>query len=80
MFLILAILTGVLWNLRVVLIGFSPSKDVEHLLKCLSAILDSSAESSLFRFVLHFLIGLFVLLMTNSLGSLCILETVHVPN
>ena len=54
-FLILAILTGVRWNLRVVLICISlMTKDVEHFLKCLSAILDSSVESSLFRSVLHF--------------------------
>ena len=54
-FLILAILTGVRWNLRVVLICISlMTKDVEHFLKCLSAILDSSDESSLFRSVLHF--------------------------
>ena len=32
------------------------TKDVEHFLKCLSAILDSSVESSLFRSVLHFLL------------------------
>ena len=51
------------------------TKDVEHLLKCLSVILDSSVESSLFRYVPHFLkIGLFVLLMTNFLSSLYILE------
>ena len=51
------------------------TKDVEHFLKCLSAILDSSVESSLFRSVLHFfLIGLIVLLMTNFLSSLYILE------
>ena len=30
------------------------TKDVEHFLQCLSAILDSSVESSLFRSVLHF--------------------------
>ena len=53
--LILAILTGVKWNLRVVLICISQmTKDTEHLLKCLSAILDSSVENSLFRSVLHF--------------------------
>ena len=51
------------------------SKDVEHFLKCLSVILDSSVESSLFRSVLHFFfIELFVLLMTNFLSSLYILE------
>ena len=53
-FLILAILTG---NLRVVLICISlMTKDVEHFLKCLSAILDSFVESSLFRSVLNFLL------------------------
>ena len=51
---------------------FSDIKEVVHFLKCLSTILDSSVESSLFRFVLHFLIGLFLLLMTNFLSSLYI--------
>ena len=41
---------------------------------CLSAILDSSVVSSLFWSVLHFFIGLFVLLMTNFLSSLYMLE------
>ena len=80
-FLILAILTGVRWNLRVVLICISlMTKDVEHFLKCLSAILDSSVESSLFRPALHFFIGLFVLLMTNFLSSLYILEISPLSN
>ena len=56
-FLILAILTGVRWNLRVVLICISlKTKNVEHFFKRLSAILDSSVESSLFRSELHFLL------------------------
>ena len=50
------------------------AKDVEHFLKCLSAILYSSVESSLFMSVLHFFIRLFVLLMTNFLSSLYILN------
>ena len=52
------ILTVVRWNLRVVSIWISlMAKDVEHFLKNLSAILDFSVESSLFRSVPHFLLG-----------------------
>jgi hypothetical protein len=44
-FLILAILTGVRWNLRIVLICISLMvKDVEHFFKCFSAIRYSSVE------------------------------------
>jgi hypothetical protein len=54
-FLILAILTGVRWNLRVVLICISlMTKDVEHFFRCFSAILHSSVENSLFSSVHHF--------------------------
>jgi hypothetical protein len=53
--LILAILTGVRWNLRVVFIYISlMTKDVEHLFRCFSAIPYSSVENSLFRSVPHF--------------------------
>ena len=53
MFLILAILTGLRWNLRIILICISlMTKDIEYFLKCLSAILDSSDESSLVRSVM----------------------------
>ena len=41
------------------------TKDVEHFLTCLSTILDSSVESSLFRSVPHIFIELFVLLMSD---------------
>jgi hypothetical protein len=54
-FLILAILTGVRWNLRVVLICISLTiKDVEHFFRCFSAIQYSSVENSLFSSVPHF--------------------------
>ena len=54
-FLILAILTGVRWNLRDVCIFISlMTRDVERFRKWLSVILDFSVESSLFRSVFHF--------------------------
>jgi hypothetical protein len=54
-FLILAILTGMKWNLRVVLICiFLISKDVEHFFRCFSAIRYTSVENSLFSCVQHF--------------------------
>ena len=57
-FLILAILTGVWWNLRVVLICFSLMiKDAEHFFRCFSAIRYSSVENSLFSSVPHFFNG-----------------------
>ena len=52
--LILTILTGIRWNLRVVLICIIlMMKNVEHLFMCLSAIRDSSIESFLFRAISH---------------------------
>ena len=54
-FLILAILTGVKWNLSVVLICISLMvKDVEHFFRCFSAIRYSSGENSLFSSEPHF--------------------------
>jgi hypothetical protein len=45
--LILVILTGVRWNLRVVLIWFSLMiKDIEHIFRCFSAICYSLVENS----------------------------------
>jgi hypothetical protein len=53
-FLILAILTGVRWNLRFVLICISlMTKDIEHFFRCLSAIHYFSVENSLFSSVPH---------------------------
>jgi hypothetical protein len=53
--LILAILIGVRWNLRVILICISLiSKNFEHFFRCFSAIQDSSIVNSQFSFMLHF--------------------------
>ena len=54
-FLILAILTGVRWNLRIVLICISLMiKDVEHFFRGFSVIRYSSVENSLFSSEPHF--------------------------
>jgi hypothetical protein len=71
--LILAILTGVRWNPRVVLIFISLKiKDVEHFFRCFSAIRYSSVENSLFSSVPHFLLGSFDFLESIFLSSLYI--------
>jgi hypothetical protein len=58
-FLTLAILTGVRWNLRVILICTSlVTKDVEHFLRCFLATPDSSVENSLSLYLI-LQIGLF---------------------
>jgi hypothetical protein len=73
-FLILAILTGVRWNLRVVFICVSLMiKDVELFFRCFSALRYSSVENSLFSSEPHFLIGLFDFLESTFLSSLYIL-------
>jgi hypothetical protein len=76
MFLILAILTGVRWNLRVVLICISlMTKDVDFFGWFLT-IQDSSVEKSLFSSIPYFSIGLFGSLESNFLRSLYILDII----
>jgi len=56
-FLILAIMNGVRWNLRFVLICISlMTKDVEHFFRCFSVIQHSSAVNSLFSSEPYFLL------------------------
>jgi hypothetical protein len=69
-FLILAILTGEMWNLRVVLICISLMiEDVEHFLGVSQPFVISSVENSLFSSVPNFLIRLFDFLESSFLSS-----------
>ena len=64
-----SILTGVRWNLRVVLIFISlVTKDAEYFFRCFSAIWYSSVENSLFSSVPHFFVCLFLFFKTGFLG------------
>ena len=49
-------------------------KDVEHFLKCFSAIQYSSVANSLFSSVPHFIMGLFEFLKSSCLSSLYLLD------
>ena len=74
-FFILAILTGVRWNLRVVLICISLMiKDVEHFFRCFYTIRYSSGENFLFNSEPKFLVGLFDFLESTFLSSLYMLD------
>jgi hypothetical protein len=67
-FLILAILNGMRWNFKVVLISISLMiKDVEHYFRCFSAIWYSSVENSLFSSVPHFLLDIFFISISNAI-------------
>ena len=80
-FLILTILTGVRWNLRVVLICISLMiKDAEHFFRCFSAIQYSSGENSLFSSEHHFLMALFDFLESTFLSSLYILDIISLSD
>jgi hypothetical protein len=68
--LILAILSGVGWNCRVILISISLiTNDFEHFFRYFSAIPNSSVVNSQIISILHFLIGLFGFLVINFLSS-----------
>jgi hypothetical protein len=73
--LILAILIGVRWNLRVVLFCISLiTKDFQHSFRCFTAIRYSSVVKFRFSSISHFLIALFGILVVGFLSSLYILD------
>ena len=72
----MAILTGVKWNLIMMYLMHIPmmATDVEHPFICLWALSMSSLKTCLFRSFAHFLIELFVFLVWSHVSSLYILE------
>jgi hypothetical protein len=73
-FFMIAILTGVRWNLNMVLIYISfMARDIEHFFMCFLAIWISSFEKALFSSFVHFFIGSLILWEFSVLSSLYIL-------